>query len=130
MPPKGGWVDDVSLTADTVLWRGVVPLWLHTDPLTGKQHADSAAFKDGELSVHIASETKLEDLQGLLPPGSRIAELTVGDVRAEGCIIVRHGDPPDLPGHCVVGRADQPGKYIGGGQARRLRNKAKWIDGD
>lgn len=129
MSPNGTVIDDASIGDDTELWRGVNPLWLQTEPVTGVQRPQSAAFKTADMSVLIASETNIPEILSLLPIGSRVARFTAGDARAAGCIVVRDGNPPNLPSHALVLHKDGRGKSITGSQSRKIRDRAQWVDG-
>lgn len=127
MSPNG-FVDDLLIGNETVLWRGITPPWQINDLQTGEMRASSAAFKTDQLSVHIAGETTVEQVLAQLPPGSRLQRFTAGDVRAVGCIIVRDPSPPNLASHALVLRGDAPGKNLRQGQAKQLQRCAQWVD--
>ncbi len=127
MSPNGV-VDDLSIGNETVLWRGIVPNWLKTDPATGETKASSGAFNTDQLSVYIAAETTAAQVLATLPPGSRLQRFTAGDARAAVCIVVRDPSPPNLPSHALVLRGDAPGMKLTSGQVKRLQRCAQWVD--
>lgn len=128
MSPNGV-VDDASIGDVAELWRGISPLWLETDPVTGEQRPMSAAFKTANMSVLIGAETNVAEILSKLPPGSRVAKFTAGEVRSLGCIVVRDGNPPNLPSHALVLHKDGYGKRITNSQGHKIRDLARWVDG-
>ena len=118
MPPR---VDDPTINDDEVLWRRLLPEWLHTEE-SGRIRARSFAFIDrrsGELSVHIASLTS----QGRVlagRPNDRIAAFKAALPRSLGFAIVR--DPTsDDPSHALICPSPK------GGKARSIAEQALLI---
>ena len=95
-------VDDPTINNDEVLWRRLLPEWLHTEE-SGRIRAKSFAFTDrlsGELSVHIAAlTTQAAVLAGR--PNDRIAAIEAGYPRSLGFAIV-HDPKPEDPSHALI----------------------------
>ena len=114
--------DDPTINDDEVLWRRILPDWLHTQE-DGRVRAKSVAFIDrlsGELSVHIASLTNhAAVLAGR--PNDRIVAFKAGLPRSLDFAIVR--DPtPDDPSHALICPSPK------GAKAKCLAEKAELID--
>jgi hypothetical protein len=113
--------DDPSITDDEVLWRRIIPSWIHREP-GGKVRPGSVAFLDrlsGELSVHIASLTTPEQALKDRPDDSLVA-IPAGYPRSLGFAIVR--DPkPDDPSHALICPSPK------GARASKLAEKATWV---
>lgn len=84
----------------------------------------SSVFRTEEMSVHLSDHTSKAKVTNNAA-GCDLAEFTVGDVRAEGCIVAR--DPSD-PSHGLIYNQNDPGvKKISSGMARRIRDRAKHL---
>lgn len=118
MPPRQ---DDPTIRDDELLWRRILPEWVHVNP-DGSTRPSSVAFIDrrsGEVSVHRAELTDLDLVRAVRPTDS-VVEVTAGFVRSLGCIIA--ADPkPDDPSHALI--CPSPSKAI----ARKLAEHARWI---
>ena len=90
-------VDDPTIDDDVILWRRILPQWVHRGP-DENVRAASFAFIDrhsGELSMHIASLTTQEQVLKEHPEDS-LAEIEAGFVRSLGYAIVRDATPEDV----------------------------------
>jgi len=77
------------------------------------------------MSVHIASLTGRDAVLANYP-NHRLMELSAGEARGEGFIIVR--DPlPEDPSHALVLRGDNPGQRPTKSQAKKLANCARLV---
>lgn len=118
MPPRQ---DDPTVRDDEVLWRRILPEWLHANP-DGSVRPSSVAFTDrrsGEVSVHRALLTTLAVVSAARP-GDRVVEVTAGLVRSLGCIVVA-APLPDDPSHALI--CPSPSKAV----ARKLAEQARWV---
>jgi hypothetical protein len=118
MPPR---VDDPTIPDEEVLWRRIIPAWIHREP-TGKVRPGSFAFMDrpsGELSVHIAALTTPDRALAGRPDDS-LAAIPAGLPRSLGFAIVR--DPkPDDPSHALICPSPK------GSRASKLAEQATWV---
>jgi len=122
MPPSE-WVDDPTVADHEVLWRRIHAAWIVLRE--GKETLSSAAFKNEELSVHIASLTTREAALARYPQ-HRLSSFTAGDARREGYIVVRDPTPEDLS-HALVLPKDKITRSAFASQAKRLRDLARLI---
>lgn len=126
--PRGNWRDDPSIPDDVLLWRGIPPDQIKSDPATGTQVPSDGALITQELSVSIGSETTpyaVVAKGGAHQVNWRLWEFSAGAARRAGCIVDR--DPqPDDPAHAVVLRADHPGKRIKSSSAKKLIESGRW----
>jgi hypothetical protein len=100
---------DLQIPAEAFLWRRVHPKQLKRNP-DGSLRASSASFKDsrGELSVHIASLTTLEEILRRRPEMS-VAQVTAGKVRSLGYVVIA-APTADDPSHAVITPPPQRGR--------------------
>ena len=108
-----------------IVMRRVQPDELTTDAEDGPTRPSSDAFKqdgtDGETSVYLRSETTAERLVARYP-GTYMAEITVGEIRAQGLDVEREDITGD-PGHCnIIGRKTR-------GRLRAMARASRWIPG-
>lgn len=91
----------------------------------GTPRPSSQAFKqdgpDGDVSVYLASETTPARITQDYP-GTYVAEVDVGTIRAQGLDVER--DPvPGEPGHCnITGRKSRS-------RARTIARSYRWAEG-
>lgn len=91
----------------------------------GTPRPSSQAFKqdgpDGDVSVYLASETTPARITQDYP-GTYVAEVDVGTIRAQGLDVER--DPvPGEPGHCnITGRKSRS-------RARAIARSYRWAEG-
>ena len=114
-------VDDPTIKDDAILWRRILPQWVHREP-DGNLRAASFAFIDrlsGELSMHIASLTTQEQVLKEHPEDS-LGEIEAGFVRSLGYAIVRDATPEDVS-HVLICPA--PGRS----DARKIAGRARWV---
>jgi hypothetical protein len=119
--PATDRVDDLSIDAEEVLWRRVLPDWLHREP-DGRVRAGSHAFIDrqsGELSVNIAALTSIESVRQTRP-GDFILAFKAGVPRKLGLKIVRDPEPDD-PSHALI--CPSPDKK----QAKVINKQTWWV---
>jgi hypothetical protein len=118
-------VDDPTIGDDVLLWRRIAPERVRVDHETGEQRPSDSAFRTEQMSVHIASLTGRDAVLANYP-NHRLMELSAGEARGEGFIIVR--DPlPEDPSHALVLRGDNPGQRPTKSQAKKLANCARWV---
>lgn len=115
--------DDPSITDDIGLLRGLKPLEVSFDSL-GNPVLSDGAFRSKVLSAFRADRASELDVFAEYPQASRVARLTVQDIRDAGCI-VQNEEPPT--GHVGIYRKDNPGQRIGGGAAGQMAKKAKLL---
>jgi hypothetical protein len=122
--PKHLRVDDPSIRDDLIVWRELDPLEAPADPQTLQRKIMSSVFRTEELSVRMSD--KISKAQVVAnAPGCELAEFTVGDARAENCIVMRD---PDDPSHGLIYDKSRPGERpIPQKAARRLRDRAKLL---
>src|SRR6266849_2328405 len=115
-------VDDTRIADDEILWRRILPEWLHQEP-DGKVRPMSYAFRDqlsGELSVHMASVMKDPNLALKGFPNDSLAAIEAGHPRSLGYAIVP--DPlPDDPSHTLICPAPNQN------DARRIAKQSAWV---
>lgn len=122
------WVEDGSIPDDCRLWRAIPSQYLYPiHPNTGEQDFSDAAFRTREVSVYAVGETTPEALAAKFP-GLRFRELTAGDARKFGLLVVREPDDDGDTSHAVIGRKDSPGARLTGSQAANLKKASKWAD--
>ena len=131
MPPPCGddLVGEVDGTA--ILWRRIVPNWIKSAD-DGTEFISSAAFRDnidGNISVHIASLTTIQDILGAYP-FCRLAEIDVEVIKECGFTLVP--DPqPDDPSHAILrpplNYRDKP-KKSRIEDARKMARSARLLD--
>jgi hypothetical protein len=115
--------DDPTVGDYEVLWRRIHPNWISLQE--GKEEISSAAFKDEEMSVHIASLTTPTAILARYPT-HRLAAFTAGQARSEGYIVV--GNPtPDDPSHALVLPREKLSRSGLVRLAKRLRNLVRLI---
>jgi hypothetical protein len=95
-------VDDPTIRDDEVLWRRIIPVWLHATT-AGEVRPASIAFIDrlsGELSVHLAS---LANIDGVLSGHAEesVAAIAAAIPRSLGYALVRDPTPED-PSHALI----------------------------
>jgi hypothetical protein len=91
----------------------------------GKEELSSAAFKDEEMSVHIASLTTRNTILGRYPM-HRLAAFTAGQARSEGFVVLRNPSPED-PSHALVLPIETLTRSALARQARKLRDLARLV---
>jgi hypothetical protein len=119
--PASERVDDSTVADDEVLWRRIHPTWIVLKE--GKETLSSAAFKDEELSVHIASLTTRDAVLARYPR-HRLSAFTAGQARREGFIVLRDPIPEDVS-HALVLPREKPTRGDLARQARKLRDLAR-----
>jgi hypothetical protein len=128
--PRPNWVDDPAIPPDARLWRGVVtPDDIRTDA-DGNDVPSLGSLVTGEMSVELAAESTLADMFGKAAAAGvqwRIWEFTAGEARNAVLIVDRDPQPED-PAHCVVLRADEPGKRLKESQAKKLIKGGHWAN--
>jgi hypothetical protein len=115
-------IDDTTIGADEVLWRRILPDWLHVEP-NGEVRPISYAFRDhlsGELSVHIASIMQDPNRALIGFPIASLAAIRAGYPRSLGYAIVRDPMPDDLS-HALICPAPNQG------HARKIAKQATWV---
>lgn len=113
--------DDPSVGNDELLWRRVLPEWIHRDD-KGNCRPQSLVFVDrlsGELSVHIARLTTLEEVVNQRPRDS-VVQIKAGDARSLGYAIVAVPTSEDCS-HALV--CPSPTKR----HAKLLARSAVWV---
>lgn len=117
--------DDLSIGADEQLIRRVRRKDIVFDSQIGQFRPESGCFRsDDFISVHIASLTS-PDLVLQDYPGFSLAGITVRELRAFDCKIVRDAQPED-PSHALVfGTA--PGNFVSKTQAKKIVKACRWI---
>ncbi len=122
------WAEDGSIPDDCRLWRAIPEQFLYSvDPITGDQDCSDSVFRSQEVSVYAVAETTPQALAAKFP-GLRFRELTAGDARKFGLLVVRDPEDGDTS-HAVIGRRDMPGNRLTGSQAASLKKVSKWADG-
>lgn len=115
-------VNDPSIPDDEILWRRIVPEWLHQEP-DGTVRPGKVAFIDrlsGEVSVHIASILRDPNLALDGRPLDSLVAIPASLPRSLGLAIVR--DPtPNYPSHALICPSPTPAK------ARQLAKQSVWI---
>ncbi len=106
--PRGKRYDDTtSVTPNLTLWRGLDPnrAWnaAKYNPHTLSNQVHFQALRTEELSTAVSDRTILAVL-GLLWPGWKIAEFTVGEARTAGYIAMR--DPTNWTDVVLYSRDD------------------------
>jgi hypothetical protein len=114
-------VDDLTIADDEILWRRILPEWLHSEP-NGQIRPGSVSFIDrlsGEVSVHIASimGDPTRALEGR--PEDSLAAIRAGHPRSLGYAIIRKPTDDD-PSHGLI--CPSPNQ----GNARKIAKKATW----
>ena len=103
MQPFHDEQDNREVDSGEILWRRLVDEWIITNREDGTVKIISAAFIDridGNISVHIASLTSIEEVRRAYPH-SRIAALEARVAQECGFTVVR--DPqPDDPSHAIL----------------------------
>lgn len=122
MPPSER-VDDPTVPDDEVLWRRIHTTWIILK--AGEESLSSAAFKDEQLSVHIASMTTRETVLAKYPQ-HRLSAFTAGNARREGYIVMRDSTPEDAS-HALVLPKPKVTRSALVRQARKLRDLARLI---
>ena len=124
------WIEDGSIPDDRRLWRAIPSPFLYpVDPNTGAQDFSDSAFRTHEVSVYIIAETTPQALAAKPQfQGLRFRELTAGDARKHGLLVVREPDDEGDTSHAVMGRRDAPGNRLTGSQAANLKKVSKWAD--
>jgi hypothetical protein len=117
-------VNDPTIPDELIVWRELQPAEAPPDPQTGQRKIMSSVFRTEEMSVRMSDQiSKLQVVTNA--PGCELAQFTVGDARAQGCIITR--DPNDTS-HGLIYDGTKPGiKTISSGAAKRIRDKAKHL---
>ncbi|SRR5216683_710009 len=122
------WVEDGSIPDDCRLWRAIPEQSLYpVDLITGDQDCSDSAFRSQEVSVYAVAETTPQALAAKFP-GLRFRELTAGDARKFGLLVVRDPNDDGDTSHVVIGRRDVPGSRLTGGQAANLKKASLWAD--
>src|SRR5436305_1384418 len=119
--PNPGRADDPSIGDDEILWRRILPDWVHREP-DGSTRPQSIAMVDrnsGELSVHIAALTTVEAILKKRP-GDYVVAFRAGAPRGWGLKVVRDPDPDD-PSHALV--CPSPNQS----QAKKLARCCVWV---
>jgi hypothetical protein len=126
--PDREWVDDGSVPDDAILWRGIVPDLIETDPITGRVIPREGAFRGpSEVSMNVAAETSVAAMQARNATW-RLWCLRARQIRSFGCIVVRDAEEGDTS-HVLVIRANKLGSRLTGGMANSMRRKG-WWNGD
>lgn len=115
-------VDDPTISDDEILWRRVIPAWLHHEA-DGTTRPASVAFIDrrsGELSVHLASIMGDPNLALHGRPNDSLAAIKAGHPRSLGFAIVRDPQPQD-PSHALI--CPSPA----GARAKQIAKQATWV---
>jgi hypothetical protein len=122
--PRHLRVDDPSIPNDLIVWRELDPLEAPLDPQSGRRKISSGVFRTAEMSVRMSDHISKAQVVANAP-GCDLAEFTVGDARAQKCIVVR--DPAD-PAHGLIYDAARPGdRSITSGAAKRIRDRARHL---
>jgi hypothetical protein len=122
--PDRAFQNDPSIPGDEQLFRRIPQTWVAWDEL-GNPTISSAAFKDEELSVNLAS-VMAQDSRAPADairdyPGYGLAAITAARARSLGQAVAR--DPlPEEPAHGVV-----YGQKKRGGVGGKLRDGAIWV---
>jgi len=114
-------VDDPSVTDDTILWRRVLPDWLHKNE-DGSYRPQSIAFVDRgshELSVHISHMTTPQKALAGFPDDS-LASFTAGFARSLGFKVVPDSTPVD-PSHALICPSPT------GKKAKKFAKESTWV---
>jgi hypothetical protein len=115
-------VDDPTIADSEILWRRILPNWLHHDA-DGTIRPSKVAFTDrhtGEVSVHLASIMLDHNLALEGRPDDSLAAIFAGHPRSLGFAIVR--DPkPDDPSHTLICPSPTESK------ARQIAKQATWV---
>jgi hypothetical protein len=107
-----------------LVWRLLDTWEAPADQRTGQRKIVSSVFRTEEMSVYLSDQVTLSQVIAQ-NKGCFVAELTVGTIRQERCIIAR--DPND-PAHGLVYNENDPGdRRISSGQAKRMRDCARLI---
>src|SRR5438270_769778 len=104
-------VDDPTIADDEILWRRIVPEWLHQEP-DGTVRPAKVAFIDrlsGEVSVHIASIMRDPNLALDGRPLDSLVAIPASLPRSLGLAIVRDPTPND-PSHALICPSPTPAK--------------------
>ena len=118
-------IQEDRLEDSQIVMRRVRDYETITDSSDGLPRPSSNAFiqdgPDGDVSVYLKSETTAAHITGDYP-GTYVAEVEVGIIRAHGLDVERDPIPSD-PGHCnITGRKSR-------GRARSIARNSRWADG-
>ena len=122
MPPD--YLDDAELADGAVLWHSINPRHIKDDEL----NVSSTSYSTDGLSVYVIDETTAAALAAKFP-GWPFQWFTAGVARAVGCIVCKEPDDDGDTSHRAVRRASDPPAQLRG-EAKRIRNAAKWIHHD
>jgi len=112
--------DDPNILGHTVILRGLKDTEVQLDA-SGNFVISGAAFRTEKLSAFRTDQASESDVFQEYPRATRIASLTVQDIRDVGCIICNVVPPK---GHVEVYRKDRPGDRIGSGPAGQMARRA------
>jgi hypothetical protein len=123
MPPR---IDDPSIPDDAVLWRRILPSWVHKSP--EGERPQSFAFIDtlsGEVSFQIAAETTKQDvLQDY--PDHRIVAIKAAFLRSLGYVLVRDPEGGGAA-HVLMCPATPMKRKALEKDAKRIALAAEWV---
>ena len=120
------WKDDPTIRGTEILLRRIPKTWVRLDS-NGNLRITSAAFKDRELSILIASVMSASGRQprdaisGYL--GYGLVSITAADARSLNQLVARDPTPDEAAHEVVVGPKHTNKRRV----ARKLRDLAQWI---
>lgn len=123
--------DDDSISDDALLWRGILPQWIH-QLADGSTQPQSLAFVDGsesgEVSFFLAAETSKERVMAGRP-FTHIAVVRATVLRELGYTLAR--DPGGASGdtaHVVACPDERKTRKQIQRDARKIRDAAEWVE--